>query len=135
MAGFKKFEEIEAWQKARRLAYSIFELIKTDNFNMDKRLRSQMNGSSGSIMDNIAEGHGRGGNKEFVQYLFIAKGSSEELRSQLYRTLDRKWIDQNHFNELFSEAETIEKMIQGLINYLQKATGTSDFKGIKYKNR
>ncbi len=131
MSTFSKFEDIEAWQKSRVLSNLIFNLTKKSEFDFDKRLRSQMNASSGSIMDNIAEGQGRGGNKEFTQFLWISKGSSAELRSQLCRCLDRNWTDKNTFDNLFKQAETIEKMIQGLINYLQK----SDNKGIKYKNR
>ena len=131
MSTFSKFEDIEAWQKARILGELIFSLTKKKIFDSDYKLRGQMNGSSGSIMDNIAEGQGRGGNKEFVQFLWISKGSSAELRSQLYRCLERNWIDKNTFDDLYNQAETIEKMIQGIINYLQN----SDSKGIKYKNR
>jgi len=131
MSTFSKFEDIEAWQKARILGDLIFSLTKKKIFDSDYKLRGQMNGSSGSIMDNIAEGQGRGGNKEFVQFLWISKGSSAELRSQLYRCLERNWIDKNTFDDLYNQAETIEKMIQGIINYLQN----SDSKGIKYKNR
>ncbi len=131
MSTFSRFEDIEAWQKSRVLANLIFNITKKTEFDSDRKLRGQMNASSGSIMDNIAEGQGRGGNKEFVQFLWISKGSSTELRSQLYRCFDRKWIDKITFDELFTQAETIEKMIQGLISYLQK----SENKGIKYKNR
>lgn len=93
MGSIKRFEDIEAWKLARILNVDIFKLIKTEVFNNDKRLRSQMNGSSGSVMDNIAVGFGRGGNKGFSQYLWISKGSEAELKSQLYRCKDRNWID------------------------------------------
>lgn len=129
MATFKKFEDIEAWQKARVLANLIYNEVSRSKFSNDIKLRSQILGSSGSIMDNIAKGQGRGGSKEFKQFLWIAKGSSAELRSQLYRSLDRKFIDESEFNELYNKADEIEKMIKGLINHIDK----SEVKGIKYK--
>ena len=131
MTTFKSFEEIEAWQKARVLSDLIYKQISRTIYDRDKRLRSQMSGSSGSIMDNIAEGQGRGGNGEFKQFLWISKGSAAELRSQLYRSLDREFISQKTFDELFEKTNEIEKMIMGLVNYLEK----SDFRGAKYKNR
>lgn len=130
MATFISFEEIIAWQKARVLADLIFKVASGSKFDYDRRLRNQMYGSSGSIMDNIAEGQGRGGSKEFKQFLWISKGSSAELRSQLYRSLDRNFISKNIFDDLYSKADEIEKMIKGLINHIEK----SDLKGIKFKN-
>ncbi|NQU34776.1 MAG: four helix bundle protein [Bacteroidetes bacterium] len=131
MGTLDKFEDIEAWKLARVLSNEIFNLTKKDFFDEDKKLKYQMNGSSGSMMDNIAEGFGRGGNKEFSQFLWISKGSTAELKSQLYRCLDRNWIDSDYFNNLYNQADTIEKMISGLFSYLSK----SDNKGRKYKNR
>ena len=130
MSTFNRFEDIVAWQKARVLSDLIYQEASKIIFDKDKRLRLQMYGSSGSIMDNIAEGFGRGGSKEFKQYLWISKGSSAELRSQLYRSIDRKFINEKTFDDLFSKAEEIEKMIKGLINHIEK----SDHKGIKYKS-
>jgi four helix bundle protein len=130
MSSFSRFEDLEVWQKARTLARLVYDIVSNSSFNNDNRLRSQMLGSSGSIMDNIAEGQGRGGNKEFKQFLWIAKGSSSELRSQLYRSFDRNFIDELTFNDLTEKANEIEKMIIGMIRYLEN-TGK---KGIKYKN-
>lgn len=131
MSTFEKFEDIEVWQKARVLSNEIFKLSKDNSFSEDRRLRDQMNGSSGSIADNIAEGFGRGGNKEFAQYLWISKGSIAELKSRLYRCKDRDWILIDKFNDLYGKMEVIDKMVQGLLNFLSK----SNIKGIKYKNR
>ena len=131
MATFTCFEEIKAWQKARVLCSKIYLLIATTDLGKDYKLKDQINGSSGSIMDNIAEGFGRGGNKEFVQFLEISQGSACECQSQLCRLLDRKYITKDVFNELYGLCGQIRGMIINLINYLQK----SGFKGIKYLNR
>ena len=82
-------------------------------------------------MDNIAEGFERSGNKEFVQFLYISKGSSGEFRSQLHRAIDRDYINKNEFSELYSSGRGDCLMIQKLIDYLEQ----SGMKGIKYKNR
>ena len=92
MATIKSFEEIEAWRKARVLSKEIFELTQKGSFSKDFSLRDQINRSSGSIMDNIAEGFERGGNTEFIQFLSIAKGSAGEVCSQIYRAHDRNHL-------------------------------------------
>jgi four helix bundle protein len=129
MATFKSFEDIEAWQLARILAKDIFFLMKEKTFSNDFKLINQMRGSSGSIMDNIAEGFERGGNREFVQFLSIAKGSAGELRSQLYRSFDIEYISNEKFSELFQKSKEVSSKIEKLMEYLNK----SDFKGSKFK--
>jgi len=94
-------------------------------------LINQIEGSAGSIMDNVAEGFERGGNKEFIQFLYVAKGSCGEFRSQLYRALDRDYIAQKEFDSLSIHAMKISSLIQKLVKYLE----TSPIKGTKYKNR
>lgn len=131
MATIKNFEEIKAWQKARGLNKTISNYIDTGRFKTNFRLINQIEGSAGSIMDNIAEGFERSGNKEFLQFLYISKGSCGEFRSQLYRALDRKYITQNEFSELYNQSKEIIVMLQKLIDYLEN----SDLKGVKYKNR
>lgn len=101
MATFNTFEEITAWQKARVLCSKIQTLITTTDLAKDYKLKDQINGSSGSIMDNIAEGFGRGGNNEFIQFLTVSLGSTFECQSQLYRILDRKYINKIQFDELY----------------------------------
>jgi four helix bundle protein len=131
MGSFKKFEDILSWQQARVLCSRIGVLIEEDRFKKNFRLIYQIEGSTGSIMDNIAEGFERGGNREFIQYLSIAKASCGETRSQLYRALDRNYINQNEFQELYDLVISISNLIQKLMTYLS----ASDLKGVKYKNR
>ena len=131
MASIHRFEEIISWKEARILNGTIGKLIDDNRLDRNYRLISQIEGSSGSIMDNIAEGFERGGNREFIQFLYIAKGSSGELRSQLYRALDRHYINQNEFDELSIHSMKISNMIQSFIGYLE----SSDLKGVKNKNR
>ena len=90
MSTIKNFEDLKVWQKSRILCQQIFEIIEEKNFSKDYKLKDQINGSSGSVMDNIAEGFGRQGNNEFINFLTISNGSVMEVKSQLYRALDRK---------------------------------------------
>lgn len=130
MSTIKSFEEIEAWRKARELSKRIYKLTKEGDFARDYRFRDQINSSSVSIMDNIAEGFERNGNKEFVQFLSIAKGSTGELRSQLYRAYDGNYIEQNEFEDLKTEAITVSKLISSLLGYLK----SSEYKGSKFSS-
>jgi four helix bundle protein len=106
-------------------------LTKEAPLSRDFGLRDQMNRSCGSIMDNIAEGFGRGSKLEFIQFLSIARGSTAELQSQLIRCLDRNYISSAIFEPLFNECEEISKMITGFIEYLNK----SGYRGQKFKDR
>ncbi len=92
MSKIEKFEDLEIWTRAREICKDVFEIRERSGLKNDYRLYDQINGSSGSVMDNIAEGFERNGNKEFIQFLSIAKSSCGETRSQLYRVLDRNYI-------------------------------------------
>lgn len=129
MATIKRIEDIIAWQKARVLCKDLFDLWTNGNFKNDYGLWDQINRSSGSIMDNIAEGFEREGKKEFIQFLSYAKSSAGEVRSQLFRALDRNYIAESEFETLYSQTIEIAKMIGGLTVYLK----SSDVKGLKYK--
>lgn len=129
MATIKNFEDIGAWQEARNLSQEIHQLTLRENFSRDYSLKDQSLRSSGSVMDNIAEGFERGGKKEFIQFLFIAKGSAGELRSQLYRILDRKYITGEEFESLTSRTRKMSEKIMGLIKYLK----TTEYNGYKSK--
>ena len=128
MATIEKFEEILSWKEARELNRIIGKLIDEDRFKKNFKLIGQIEGAAGSIMDNIAEGFERGGNKEFIQFLFIAKGSCGELRSQLYRAIDRTYITNEEFDAISNHAQKVSGLIQKFINYLQN----TDLKGAKY---
>ena len=107
MSTWKSFEDTEIWQLTREFCKNVYQIIQHDGLSTDYRLKDQINGSSGSVMDNIAEGFERGGNKEFIQFLSIAKGSAGESRSQLYRIYDRKYISEKEFLNLKQKAENI----------------------------
>ena len=129
MSTWKSFEDIEIWQLSRAFCNDIFQIMQYEGLKADNALKNQINRSSGSIMDNIAEGYGRGGTKEFISFLSIAKGSSEEARSQLYRIYDRTYITQIEHKKLSDNALEITNKIGGLIAYLKK----SGYSGTKFK--
>lgn len=124
-----KFEDLEIWQNARTLCIQIFHLSNKIPFSKDFQLRDQVRASSGSIMDNISEGFERGGRKEFIQFLSIAKGSCGETKSQIYRAVDYKYITEEEFNDTVIKTETLGKKIGALIQYLKKTPYT----GTKFK--
>jgi four helix bundle protein len=130
MATVKRFEELELWQKARMFCRNIFRITNYVKFSQDFRLKDQIRASSGSIMDNIAEGFERSGNKEFVQFLYIAKGSCGESRSQLYRALDFEYLPNDEFGLLQQEAIDLSQNISNFIKYLKN----SEMKGYKYNH-
>jgi len=120
MATVKRFEELIVWQKARMLNMQIIAISNLPAYERERRLRDQIRGSSGSIMDNIAEGFGRMGNREFVNFLLIANGSAMEVRSQLTRSLDHGYISPVTHDELMSLLDEISRMMFSLIRYLRK---------------
>ena len=129
MAKIERFEEIEAWQKGRELSKAIYAVTGQGGFARDFGLRDQMRRAAVSVMSNIAEGFDRGGNREFVQFLSIAKGSAAEVQAQLYVALDAGYIDQEQFDSLYHLATDIGRLIGGFIRYLSN----SEYKGAKYK--
>ncbi len=124
-----RFEEIESWKLARKLSLEIWEISSQGAFVKDRGLYDQINRSAGSVMDNIAEGFGRGGNREFIHFLSIARASNDELRSQLYRAFDRKHLSQPLFQQLFDQSLLTGTKISKFIKYLQ----FSSHKGQKFK--
>lgn len=131
MATISKFEDLEVWQLARALSKEIYSLTFIEPLKSDFRLRDQMRGSSGSVMDNIAEGFERASKLEFVNSLSYSKGESGELKSQLYRCLDCTYITQQTFEELYNKTDILARKISVFISYLN----SSKVKGQKFKNR
>lgn len=129
MATIKKFEDLEIWKEARLLANEIRLVVISSELKNDFRFKDQIQASSGSIMDNIAEGFERNGNLEFRQFLSIAKGSAGETRSQLYRALDYGYINNEKFEILKKDLENLSGKINNFIIYLNK----KDFKGTKFQ--
>lgn len=129
MATIKKFEDIEIWQEARRLYKEILIICESTPLKKNFKLKEQIKDSSGSVMDNIAEGFERDGNLEFRQFLSIAKGSAGETRSQLYRVFDNNYITVDVLEKLTNEYEILSRKIASFMNYLNK----KDYKGLKYK--
>lgn len=119
MSTFKRFEDIEAWQKARELVNLLYNITNTGKFKSDYSLKDQINRASLSIMLNIAEGFGRRSNKEFINFLVMSHGSTSEIQSAMYAAIDRKHIDSETFNNIYSKCTEISKMIMGLIKYLR----------------
>ena len=129
MASIKNFEDLDIWQLARKICDEIYQISVSTPLHKDYKLNNQIKGSSGSVMDNIAEGFERDGNREFIQFLSISKGSCGETRSQLYRILDRKYIDQEKFDDLLNQTMILSKKISSFMSYLKN----NDLKGRKYK--
>ena len=114
-----RFEEIEAWQEARKLVKMIYSVIyKSPKFRKDFRLVNQVQYAADSSMSNIAEGFARKGNREFVQFLFISKSSAAEVQSHLYVALDRGYMAQDDFDMIYNQAEIVSKLDSGFIKYL-----------------
>ena len=131
MAKIERFEDIEAWKRSRLLTKKIYNCTKQRGFEKDFGLKDQIRRASVSTMSNISEGFERGGNKEFLQFLATAKGSSGEVRSQLYVALDQGYITQQQFDDMYRHAEAISKMVGGFMAYLNK----SDLRGSKYNKQ
>jgi len=116
---FSRFEEIEVWRNARLLVKDIYDLTNNKFFAKDFSFKDQMRRSAISIPSNIAEGYERKSNVEFIRYLFIAKGSSGELRTQLYIANDLGYVDNEKVKNLLDQSESISKSLSGFIKYLQ----------------
>ena len=129
MASVKEFEELVIFQKARELSAKIYPITKRDDFKYDSRFVQQIRAAAGSIMDNIAEGFERGGNKEFLNFLYIAKGSCGEVRSQLIRANDVGYLTQEEYNVLYADCRKLSASIMNFIKEIKE----SEMQGAKYK--
>jgi four helix bundle protein len=122
MARITRFEDLEAWQQARELTRRVYKESRTVLFSKDFGLRDQIRRATVSVMSNITEGYERGRDREFVQFLIVAKGSCGEVRAQLYVALDQGYLTEQDFEALVGQAERTSQLIAGLIRYLQRRT-------------
>ena len=129
MATIKRFEDLDIWQLARELNIKIIPLLDKLNENKSYDLKSQLDRSAGSVMDNIAEGFERDGNREFIQFLAISKGSLGEVRSQLYRAFDRNFLEKENHEVLNEHCLALTGKIANFIKYLN----STELKGNKFK--
>ena len=121
MIRIEKLEDLVVWQKSRKLALEVFEIISRKDYYRNFSLKDQMMRSSGSICDNIAEGQGRRGNREFANFLHYSLGSSNELRSQIYRSFDYKLISEQEQIYLLSELKDLEIRVNNLLQVIRKS--------------
>ena len=128
MAEIKRFDDIEAWQRARQLVQAIYEISSLGDFAKDFGLKEQIRRAAVAVMSNIAEGFERGGDKELLQFLALAKASGGEVRSQLYVALDQNSLNEAQFRSISEQAIQISQLIAGFMRYLQQ----SDLRGSKY---
>jgi four helix bundle protein len=129
VAKIEHFEDMECWKKARELTKFVYEISSISKFARDYGLRDQIRRASVSVLSNIAEGFERDGNKEFIQFLSLAKGSSGEVRAQLYVAFDQQYITKEQFELLTARAIKVNRIISGLIKSLHQ----SEQQGRKYK--
>ena len=123
-----RFEDLDCWQEARKLVNSVYRVCSVNAFKKDFSLVDQMKRSVISIMSNIAEGFSRKSNKEFIQFLFIAKSSAAELQSHLYVAVDQGYLNEDTFNELYNHTDKVQRMISNLIKYLNSTLKTKKSK-------
>jgi four helix bundle protein len=129
MSTIQRFEDLEIWQLAREIAKEIYQLTRKDPFRKDYSLVGQIRNSSGSAMDNIAEGFERDNNKEFRYFLSVSKGSAGEARSQLYRALDQSYITRKEFDTEYEKLLELSRKIKSFMSYLS----SSGYKGQRFK--
>ena len=129
MARIEKFEDVESWKAAREVAKLIYFVSSTGNFSKDFALVNQVRRASVSVLSNIAEGCERSGNKEFLNFLAIAKGSRGEVRAQLYVAFDQNYINETEFREITEKLLETSRLISGFMKYLQH----SEMRGEKFK--
>lgn len=129
MSLVKRFEDLDVWVAAKDASVMIYKITENESLRKDFGLKDQIRRASISIISNIAEGFERNGNKEFIQFLSIAKGSAGEVRAQLYIIKELEFINEEEFTLLNEKVTQVSKMLSGFINYLKQ----SELKGSKFK--
>ena len=116
----QRFEDIEAWKEARKLVNMVYDVSNKEPLSKDFSLKNQIHGASVSIISNIAEGFDHSSDREFTQFLVIARASASEVKSQLYVALDRGYIGENDFKVIYQQANSVISLLNGFIRYLKK---------------
>ena len=116
-----RFEDLDCWQEARNIVNRVYSVCRANGFRRDYSLVDQVKRTAVSIMGNIAEGFSRRGNKEFIQFLFIAKASAAELQSHLYVALDQKYMEEREFHGLYEDLDKVQRKISNFIKYLNSS--------------
>ncbi len=130
MAVVRRFEDLEVWIAAKDASVMIYKITENESLRKDFGLKDQIRRASISVISNIPEGFERNGNKEFIQFLSIAKGSAGEVRAQLYIIKELNFINEEEFVLLYEKVTQVSKMLSGFINYLKQ----SELKGTKFKS-
>ena len=117
----QRFEDLQAWQQARVLANMVYDATDQGKFAKDFKLRDQIRDAAGSVMHNCAEGFDSGFDNEFVVFLKYARRSASEIQSESYLALDRKYVDETTFKQIYDKATDTKKIINALIVYLRKS--------------
>jgi four helix bundle protein len=128
MARIERFEDLEIWKLAKDVANQIYDITSVGKFSHDYVLRDQIRRAVISIFSNIAEGFERNGNKEFLQFLSIAKASCGEVRAQLIFAREREYISANQFESVVQDLLSLSNQIGGFCKYLRQA----ELKGSKF---
>ena len=115
----KRFEDIDVWKEARKLVNMVYDLTNKNLFKQDFGLKEQIQKAAVSCMSNVAEGFDSDTKQQFIQMLSYTKRSSSEAQSELYVALDRKYVTQNEFDEVYSQAKSVRKLANGFIRYLK----------------
>lgn len=129
MATVRQFEDLICWQKARMLTKFVYEISRYRNFEMDRGLQDQIRRAAVSVMSNIAEGFDRGTRQEFINYLFIAKGSCGEVKCQLHVAYDVGYIEISKFRNGLGLCDETSRLLQSFI--LKVKAGSA--RGLQYK--
>jgi len=130
MATYNSFEDLPVWQSAKELSILVYKAAAEGKIRNDYGLKDQIQRAAVSVSSNIAEGFERGSKREFIQFIYIAKGSCSELRSQLYIAKDLGYLDNGVSENLIKSAYNTSKQISGFIKYLKN----SQFPGDKFKS-
>ncbi len=129
MATITDYEDLKCWKKAREVTNLVYSFTKRDQFSRDFELLRQIRKSAISVMSNISEGFERDGNREFLNFLSIAKGSLGEVRAQMYIALDQQYVTQAEFQTMRTLTKQNASLIAGLMNYIRQ----SKIKGQKFR--